>query len=42
MGQARTGKVIETDVLIVGSGLAGVMCALKAARTGCKVIMVSC
>jgi len=34
-------KIIETDVLVVGSGIAGVMSALKAARNGCKVLLTS-
>jgi len=33
--------LIETDVLVVGSGLAGVMAAMKAARMGCKVVLTS-
>jgi succinate dehydrogenase/fumarate reductase flavoprotein subunit len=41
MEQTRISKIIDTDVLIVGSGLAGAMCALKAVRSGCKVLMVS-
>ena len=34
-------RVIDTDVLVVGSGLAGVMSALKAARMGCRVLLTS-
>jgi succinate dehydrogenase/fumarate reductase flavoprotein subunit len=34
-------KEIDADVLIVGSGLAGVMAAVKAARMGCKVVLAS-
>jgi succinate dehydrogenase/fumarate reductase flavoprotein subunit len=34
-------RLIETDVLVVGSGLAGVMAAMKAARMGCKVVLIS-
>ena len=34
-------RVIDTDVLVVGSGLAGVMAAMKAARMGCKVLLTS-
>lgn len=34
-------KEIETDVLVVGSGVAGVMAASKAARMGCKVVLAS-
>lgn len=34
-------KEIEADALMVGSGVAGVMAALKAARMGCKVVLVS-
>ena len=32
---------IETDVLVIGSGLAGMMAALTAAGMGCKVVLVS-
>lgn len=34
-------RVIDTDVLVVGSGLAGIMAAMKAARMGCKVLLTS-
>ncbi len=34
-------KEIQTDVLVIGSGLAGVMAALKAARMGCTVVLAS-
>ncbi len=34
-------KEIKTDVLVVGSGAAGVMAALQAARMGCKVVLAS-
>ena len=34
-------KEIEADVLVVGSGAAGVMAALKGARIGCKVVLAS-
>ncbi len=34
-------KEIAADVLVVGSGVAGVMAAVKAARMGCKVVVVS-
>ncbi|MFB0507476.1 MAG: FAD-binding protein [Thermodesulfobacteriota bacterium] len=34
-------KEIKTDVLVVGSGAAGVMASLKAARMGCKVVLAS-
>jgi succinate dehydrogenase/fumarate reductase flavoprotein subunit len=34
-------KVMETDVLVVGSGIAGVMAALKAAQQGCRVLLTS-
>jgi len=34
-------KEMNADVLIVGSGLAGVMAAVKAARMGCKVVLAS-
>ena len=34
-------KEIDADVLVVGSGLAGVMAAVKAARMGCKVVLAS-
>ncbi len=34
-------REIETDVLVVGSGAAGVMAALKAARMGCRVTLTS-
>jgi succinate dehydrogenase/fumarate reductase flavoprotein subunit len=34
-------RVIDTDVLVVGSGLAGVIAAMKAARMGCKVVLAS-
>jgi succinate dehydrogenase/fumarate reductase flavoprotein subunit len=32
---------IQTDVLVIGSGAAGVMAALRAARMGCKVVLTS-
>ncbi len=34
-------KEVEIDVLVVGSGLAGVMAALKATHMGCSVILTS-
>jgi len=34
-------KEIKTDVLVVGSGAAGIMASLKAARLGCKVVLAS-
>jgi len=34
-------RIIETDVLVVGSGIAGVASALKAARMGCEVLLTS-
>jgi succinate dehydrogenase/fumarate reductase flavoprotein subunit len=34
-------KVMETDVLVIGSGLAGVLAALKAAKMGCQVLLTS-
>jgi succinate dehydrogenase/fumarate reductase flavoprotein subunit len=34
-------KVVEADILVIGSGLAGVLAALKAARTECKVLLTS-
>lgn len=34
-------KEIQTDVLVIGSGVAGVMAALKAARMGCSVALAS-
>jgi succinate dehydrogenase/fumarate reductase flavoprotein subunit len=34
-------KVLETDVLVIGSGLAGVLAARKAARMGCQVLLTS-
>ncbi len=34
-------KEITTDVLVVGSGAAGVMASLRAARMGCKVVLAS-
>ncbi|MGB2578753.1 L-aspartate oxidase [Elusimicrobium simillimum] len=34
-------KVLKTDVLVIGSGLAGATYALSAARLGLKVIMIS-
>jgi succinate dehydrogenase/fumarate reductase flavoprotein subunit len=34
-------KETEADVLVIGSGVAGVMAALKAARMGCKVVLAS-
>jgi succinate dehydrogenase/fumarate reductase flavoprotein subunit len=34
-------REIESDVLVIGSGAAGVMAALRAARTGCGVILAS-
>ena len=34
-------KVITTDVLVVGSGIAGVMAALNAAQQGCRVLLTS-
>ena len=32
---------METDVLVIGSGVAGIMAALTAAHMGCKVVLVS-
>jgi len=34
-------KEIQTDVLVIGSGVAGVMAALKAASMGCSVALAS-
>lgn len=34
-------KIANTDVLVVGSGLAGVMAAMKATRVGCEVVLTS-
>jgi succinate dehydrogenase/fumarate reductase flavoprotein subunit len=34
-------KGTKADVLVIGSGVAGVMAALKAARMGCKVVLAS-
>lgn len=34
-------KTIETDILVVGSGIAGVMAALSAAQHGCRVLLTS-
>ena len=34
-------KEIKTDVLVIGSGVAGIMAALTAARMGCQVTLVS-
>jgi succinate dehydrogenase/fumarate reductase flavoprotein subunit len=34
-------KQIEADVLVVGSGVAGVMAASKAAHMGCRVVLAS-
>ncbi len=34
-------KEMNADVLVVGSGVAGVMAAVKAARMGCKVVFAS-
>jgi succinate dehydrogenase/fumarate reductase flavoprotein subunit len=34
-------KTANTDVLVVGSGLAGVMAAMKATRVGCEVVLTS-
>jgi succinate dehydrogenase/fumarate reductase flavoprotein subunit len=34
-------KEIKTDVLVIGSGVAGIMAALTAARMGCEVVLVS-
>ncbi len=34
-------KETKADVLVIGSGVAGVMAALKAARMGCKVVIAS-
>ena len=34
-------KAFETDVLVVGSGSAGVIAASKAARMGCRVLLTS-
>ncbi len=34
-------RQIETDVLVVGSGVAGIMAALKAAERGCRVTLTS-
>ncbi|MEW6265143.1 MAG: FAD-binding protein [Thermodesulfobacteriota bacterium] len=34
-------KVIETDVLVIGSGLAGTMAALAATENGADVLITS-
>ena len=34
-------KEIDADVLVVGSGLAGIMAAVEAARMGCMVVLAS-
>ncbi|NIS60232.1 MAG: FAD-binding protein [Proteobacteria bacterium] len=34
-------KEIKTDVLVVGSGAAGIMAAVKAAQMGCQVVLAS-
>ena len=34
-------KEIKTDVLVIGSGVAGIMAALTASRMGCEVVLVS-
>jgi aspartate oxidase len=34
-------KEIKTDVLVIGSGAAGIMASLKATRMGCKVMLAS-
>ena len=34
-------KEIQTDVLVIGSGVAGVMASLKAVQMGCKVVLAS-
>jgi hypothetical protein len=40
MGLTNGDVVEETDVLVVGSGMAGVCAAIQAARLGCSVILV--
>ena len=40
-GEVMGIKEIEGDVLVVGSGLAGIMAAVEAARMGCKVVLTS-
>ena len=34
------GEIIETDIAVIGSGLAGEACALAAAQNGAKVVLV--
>src|SRR3981189_3697896 len=40
-GAARAEPVrIETDVLVIGSGAAGMYAAVEAARAGCRVLLI--
>ena len=34
------GEIVETDIAVIGSGLAGEACALAAAQNGAKVVLV--
>lgn len=40
IGDARPVEVLETDVLVVGGGAAGIATAITAARNGCSVVLV--
>src|SRR3990172_7151498 len=39
MNLDKLGKVLETDVLVVGSGIAGAFAAIKARQVGAEVIV---
>ena len=39
-GLERLGQLVETDVLVIGSGIAGAFAAIKARETGASVTVV--
>jgi predicted flavoprotein YhiN len=39
MADATT-KATTTDVIIIGAGAAGLMCAISAGRRGCRVLLI--